>query len=419
MKSVSLLSVVCLMMLAGCSPNSPLLRGAPTPSIPIDLPLQTQGQLRDFDLMVKTMQANYIDQKAVEAWILQTNDSRSQVSSGMDSTSYIATLSTLLSTLHNTALEIIGSDSLSAPTATTTISSTITGIGIIAGMPEEGHDRVLVMHVFADSPAADAGLMPHDAIIKIDGAPVTASEGNQVISRLRGPVGSKVALTIHTPSQVDREVQITRRNVVQQSTFVSKQVPATHIGYIAPDDASVSTMHVEVAQAIRDLSTAQGVDGLILDLRTIQNPAFPLTDMLELFSNGFAGTLITRTGKTKIEITGKNVAGSQVLPLVILVSDQTRGIVESFAGMLQDQGRAHVVGYPTLGHLAVLTSVRLPNTGTVLVIPSGEYRGTKDHSWNGAGIKPDVASNLKWEEFSTENDPQFQLAVDAFVTPKP
>jgi len=58
--------VIGMVLLAACSlPGLP--RSQPTLAIPIDLPLQTQGQLRDFDLIVKSVHDQYIDPKAVGA----------------------------------------------------------------------------------------------------------------------------------------------------------------------------------------------------------------------------------------------------------------------------------------------------------------------------------------------------------------
>ncbi len=412
---VSLLAVVSLVLISACSAPNLLNRSQPTAAVPIDLPMRTQAQLRDFDIAVKTIQSQYINQKAADAWQAQNAAYRAKVSAGMDNSEFIATLSSYLGVMNDNDLSIADAASQTTVTSTSGVTTSITGIGILANLPTADRNRVLILSVYPASPAADAGLKPHDAIVQIDGKPVSAAEGAAVLARLRGAAGSAVTLTIHTPGKGERDVVVTRKSITAESTFTFNRVPGTNIGYIQPDGSAVDGARAEISQALRDLSAKEGLDGLILDLRIMQNPDFPLTDLLGLFANGSAGVLQTRTDKTKIEITGKNIAGSQELPLVVMVSDQTLGVAESFAGMLQDIGRARIVGTQTTGRLSIINTLTLPNTFAMIQIPAGEYRGVKDQSWHGVGIKPDVASDLRWEDFTVEDDAQLKLAVQALT----
>lgn len=412
--SLSLVIILGGFLASACSVNS-LRRSTPTPSVPIDLPIRTQGQLRDFDIATASVHDLYINQKAADSWQSQSSGFRTQVGAGMDDDQFFAMMSVFLGAMKDADLSILRPPLSTSITSTTSTTTTITGIGIIAGLPVLNSNRLLVMNVFPVSPAAAAGLKPHDSIIQIDGRPVTAEEGAAVLTRLRGPDGSKVTLTIHTPGQADRDIVVTRAAITAQSTFTYNRVPGTNIGYIQPDGATMDGMRVAISSALRDLSSHDVLDGLILDLRIMQSPDFPVVDLLELFANGNVGALQTRTGKTKVDITGKNVAGSQELPLVVLVSDQTRGTAESFAGMLQDLGRARIAGAPTRGRLAVINAITMPNTGAALLIPAGEYIGVKNTSWYGSGIKPDVPSDKKWEDYTAEDDPQLQQAVHALT----
>ncbi|HEY3291973.1 MAG TPA: S41 family peptidase [Anaerolineae bacterium] len=415
-KLIGLSLVIGIWLLSGCSVDS-LRRATPTPSVPIDLPIKTQGQLRDFDIATASIQNQYINQKAADAWISQSNGFRAQVSAGMDDEQFSTMMSVYLGTMKDIDLSFLRPPSPTSISSTGTTTSTFSGIGIIAGLPVQNSNRLLVMNVLSGSPAASAGLKPHDSIIQIDGRPVTAEEGAAVLTRLRGPAGSKVTLTVHTPGRADRDIDVTRGAITAQSTFIYHRVTGTNIGYIQPDGASMDGMRAAISSALRDLSSHDTLDGLVLDLRIMQSPDFPVTDLLELFVNGIVGTLQTRTAKTKIEITGKNIAGSQDLPLVILVSDQTRGTAESFAGMLQDLGRARIVGTPTKGRLAIINAITLPNTGAAVLIPAGEYIGIKNTSWYGSGIKPDIPSDKRWEDFTDDDDAQLQQAVKALTRP--
>ncbi|MCL4506506.1 MAG: S41 family peptidase [Chloroflexi bacterium] len=411
-RRLGLCAIIGAVLLSACSLPT-LKRPQPTPAISIDLPLRTQAQLRDYDLAVKAVRDQYLDVAVVANWQASVSTYRDRVSAGMDDAKFISTLTDLLSTLHDDDLSIVAPAPQSSTAQTQTAATPTSGIGILAGLPEPDKNRVLVFAVYSGSPAERAGIKPHDAIVKVDGAPVTYEERDTVLSQIRGQAGSKVTLTIHTPGQPDRDLSLTRQPITAGSTFESKRIPGSNIGYILPDSAAVDGMTLAVAQAIRDLSSAQELDGLVLDLRTMQNPQFALTDMLGLFVNGTVANLHTRAGAAKIEVTGKNIAGSQELPLVVLVSDETRGVAESYAGILQELGRARIIGVPTPGRLALITPLTLPNSEAVLLIPTGEFRGVKDQSWYHKGIKPDIPSDLTWEQYTNENDPQIQQALQA------
>jgi carboxyl-terminal processing protease len=407
------LLVVSAVLMAACSaPN--LLRAQPTAAVPIDLPLRTQYQLRDYDLAVKSVRERYIDGQAFgPTWQAAVATYRDRIVKGVDDDTFYNTLGELLATLNDDDLSLTRPQP--QPDATSSVSGTLTGIGVGVALPEQGKDRLLILVVYPDSPAEQGGLKPHDAIVKIDGKPVTYAERNTVTSRIRGPSGSEVTLTVRTPGKGEREVKLTRRPIVPVSPMVARRVEGTNIGYIVPDYANSDGMRIAIAQALRDLSRFQTLDGLILDLRTAQSPSFPTADVLSLFVNGPVGNAYTRTGKVKLEITGKNIVASQELPLVVLVSDLTRGSAESFAGILQDLGRARVAGTKTSGHVAVQSPLMLPNTGAQILIPAGEYRGVKDQSWYRRGLTPDITSDKGWDDFTDEGDTQIQQAVKALT----
>ena len=385
------------------------------------MPLQTQAQLSDFDLLVRAIQAQYIDDKALGAdWQAAIGTYRNRVAKGVGDAQFFDALDGLLGVLHDDTLVFARpvtqvQASATGIVATSTVTGSFSGVGVAVSLPEPNKNRLLILKVYAGSPAESAGLQPHDAIIKVDGQPVTYEERDSVLSRVRGPSGTQVTLTIHTPGKGDRDVKVTRLPINATDQTEARRIPNTNIGYIQPDISAPDTVRLDVAQNLRDLSSSQTLDGLVLDLRTVQSADFPLSDMLALFVNGQVGTGYTRSGKGKIVVTGRNIAGSQELPLVVMVSDQTRGTAESFAGILQDMGRARIVGNQTPGQAAIFLPLTLPDTGAQLQIPAGEYRGVKDVSFIHTGIKPDIASDQTWESFTDQDDPQLKQATQALT----
>ena len=190
-------------------------------------------------------------------------------------------------------------------------------------------------------------------------------------------------------------------------------IDGANVAYVAPNPSDADGMRDDVAAALRDLSTDRPLDGLVLDLRTMRGPDFPLNAMLSLFVNGDeVGGNRTRSKTTKIAVRGKGVGGSQDVRLAVLVSDLTTGPAEAFAGILQDLGRARVIGNRTRGRTAVLQHVVLPMSHLELSIPNGEVLGVKKTSWYGAGVMPEVELKTRWEDHTAEDDPVLARAQE-------
>ena len=382
--------------------------------IPIDLPPQTQAHLRDFDAAVTALKTFYLNEAKVgKDWQAVAAKNREKIAGGVENAEFLKLLSATVSELKDEDAALLPPEQPVAATAP--VTATYSGIGVVVGLPEQGKDRILALYVYPDSPADRAGIKAHDSIIKINGDDVTFAEGGQVIARLRGESGSKVILTVRTPGTTEREVTVTRRPVKPVSSTAYNFVPDTNIGYIAPDPLNLRDMKTQIADAMRALLGDRELSGLILDLRVVRGPDFQINDMLGLFVNGPVANVQRRTVKNKLEITGKSIAGSQDVPMVILVSKQTVGQVEAFAGIMQSVGRARVVGEPTQGKVAVLNTINLPSSGVRVQIPSGEYLSLKNASWYQKGVQPDKATQKSWEEVTNENDAQLDQAVDLLL----
>jgi carboxyl-terminal processing protease len=379
--------------------------------------------MRDFDTATRALRDQYIYPQTVNsAWYEKTLEIRKKINEKTSDEQFADILLELIQSVNDPNV------TFSQPTSTQTAggqsSTAFVGIGVLVDLPRKGKDRVLVLTVFDDSPAARAGIKPHDAITRVGGRPVRGEEGGTVISRIRGEPNTQVVLTVQTPNTPARDVTVTRRAVVSQSATVARKLPGTNFGYILPSQTiTPEAMRGDVTVALRRLAEER-LDGLVLDLRISRDANFPVNDMLNLFANGHVATQYVRGRKgDKIEIAGKSVAGSQDLPLIILVSDLTSGQAETFAGILQDLGRAKIVGNPTQGNVAFNTETILSNTGVQLNVPNSEYRGLKDKTWltkrnaagdviTAGGVQPDAKFQRTWEEFTDSDDPHLQRAIE-------
>jgi carboxyl-terminal processing protease len=414
------LVAICLIAalgLVGCGGGfGSLFNRRVTPAAPVDVSPKVAAQLRDFDFAVQSLRELYLRPDALnESWraVVETARARITYGDGRDQL-LIESLQSILEGLNDEEVVLL-------PPATSQAASTpspaYAGIGVLVDLPQEGRNRLLILSVYPDSPADRAGLKPHDAIIAIEGEPVTYDKRNELIPKLRGQAGSRVTITVRTPGQRPRDETLTRQPIVPRGSVSYKRLFGTDIGYIAPDASQLSRMRMDTADALRNLTAERDLSGLVLDLRIIRGNDFPLEGMLSLFVNGKVGIVATRNKEEIIEIAGKSIGGSQELPMVVLVSEMTSGQAEAFAGLLQDLGRAQIVGNRTRGLLAEFTTATLPTSRLRLQIPSGDYRSVKGTSWRGKGVTPDVLSEVAWEDFTDENDVHLKQAVELLTSP--
>lgn len=412
------LSLLAALALSACSGDlNPINRlnrasagAAPTaPAVPLDLPVVTQNQLADFDAALRLISERYIDPRALEGRTNALRETRAAVVRGMTGEAFAASLRQVLGGLNDPGIELITAADLQTEIAPG-------GLGVFIGPPERGAERALALSVGPGSAAELAGLRAHDAITRIDGQPVGLASTAELRRRLRGAIGSKVTLSVVSPGQAAREVSITRAALTASPAAQARLLPGTNLAYLALSPADAGNAAEILASTLRG-SGSQPPEGFILDLRAMQSPAFNTVEVAELFAHGAIGAVVERGGRQKIEITGKNVGGSQEMPLVILVGDQTRGPAESLAGLLQDLGRAKVVGARTPGRTETLANVALPSGTMALTFPSGEVRGIRDSGWHAGGaapgIRPNVLIDKRFEDYTDDNDEMLAAAVKA------
>lgn len=409
----ALLCAAAALALSACNPQNlfETRNKVAVPTVPVDAPAEVQAALRDYDYATSSLRALYVDKDAVGAeWQKVVESGRAQIIESGSATQLQPSLAA--------AVQAIGESDIviQAGSQDTQTAQPFGGIGVIPDWPTPGKDRLLLLSVLADGPAARAGLKPHDSIVAIDGAPVSGGAPvTETIGRMRGTPGSKIQLTVSTPGAGEREVSITRRVIVSspEGTPISyRRLPGGALAYIAPNPSDMESMRDEVASALRELNSADPVAGLVLDLRLMRDLDFPVNAMLSLFVSGDGiGSISSRGATEKLQIAGKGVGGSQDLRLAILVSEMTSGQAEAFAGILQDLGRARVIGTKTRGRTAAVTRVRLPISRAEMLIPSGDYKSAKGTSWLGKGLPLDAAFEQDWSQYNDDSDTQLTKAV--------
>jgi carboxyl-terminal processing protease len=219
---------------------------------------------------------------------------------------------------------------------------------------------VTVINPLPDTPGERAGLRAGDAIIEVDGESTKGWSDDFAVSKLRGPRGEKVTLTIARPG-VDEPL---RFDIVRAEIHV-KSVPATFM--LSPDVGYVEltvfseTSTAEVRDAIRVLRD-QGARGVVLDMRgnsgglleqgVSVSDLFLKQDQLVVETKG-------RIPQQNYRIQASHADEFEGLPIVLLVGPNSASATEIVAGALQDHDRALVLGQITYGKGSVQSLVQL------------------------------------------------------------
>lgn len=273
-------------------------------------------------------------------------------------------------------------------------SGELTGIGIqIATDPKT--KKLTVIAPMEDTPAAAAGILAKDTIVKIDGKPTEGMDINQAVSLIKGQPGTQVKLSILRNGQ-PKEFQITRARIEIHPVKVSYQnSPTGGIGYIRLNQFSANAA-TEMRSAIQNLEK-KNVSGYILDLRN--NPGGLLFSSVEIaqmwLKDGTIVSTVDRQGKRDLEKANNGALTDK--PLVVLVNDGSASASEILSGALKDNNRATIVGEKTFGK-GLVQSVRGLGDGSGLAVTIAKYYTPSGRDINHAGIAPDVVVKLTDEQ---------------------
>lgn len=399
------------LLAAACGSGAPAaIQVTPVPTID-----PVTRHLAVFDKAWMTVHTQYVrdDFNGVD-WQALGEEYRGRVSAGLSEAEFIEAMETLLANLpDNQASFETRQQRLEAETADL---RTYHGIGAFIAFRHEPEPHVVILAVVKDSPAEAAGLDSHDSIYAIDGEPFTVEDEAVPAERIRGDPDSTVVLTVQSPGEPRREVTIEREQIVATDVLRGGYLSSLGVAYYRVPVAAESTLAQTIAENLLSIDENEPLVGLVLDLRVARsgNGSWPLAQMLTLFGNGEVGEYYTREGNDPLSIEGQNLAGSQTVPLTILVGPDTEGSPEIFAAALQSTGRARLVGLPTPGAVEGFTEVPLPD-GSRMFLATSSFRTQHNVDLASAGLTPDVRVNGDWDEITSARDPVLAAALDLLL----
>ena len=250
---------------------------------------------------------------------------------------------------------------------------------------------VKVVAPIDDTPAAKAGVMANDIITKIDNEQVHGLTLNQAVEKMRGPVNTKIKLTIMRKGQ-DKPIEVTMVRDVIRVKSVRSHAEGDDVGYIRITQFSEQTTE-GLKKAISDLTSQLGSDkGFVIDLRN--NPG-GLLDQAISVSDAFLdkGEIVSTRGRNAEETQRFNARPgdlTQGKPVIVLINGGSASASEIVAGALQDQKRATLVGTRSFGKGSVQTIMPLGADNGALRLTTARYFTPSGRSIQAKGIEPDI-----------------------------
>jgi carboxyl-terminal processing protease len=287
------------------------------------------------------------------------------------------------------------------------------GLGIEITM-EDG--VVKVVSPIDDTPAAKAGMKSGDLIIGVDGESIRGLTINESVSKLRGPVGSKVIITVVRDKKDPYEIEI-KRDIINIKSV--KHNIIKNIGYVRLTTFSdTTTSGLEKALTEIKKNIGNKFQGLILDLRN--NPGGLLNQSISV-ADAFLnqGEIVSTQGRNDDDTSRVFAKKGDLIngqPLVVLINSGSASASEIVAGALKDHSRAIIIGTRSFGKGSVQSIIPLAGNGAMR-LTTARYFTPSGISIQAKGIEPDIiveagVTDLKKAKNNNRREENLRGALD-------
>ena len=267
------------------------------------------------------------------------------------------------------------------------------GVGLSISKPVESTAQkpayVEVSSPIDDTPGARAGIHAGDYIIAIDGQPTPEMTMNEVLSHLRGEIGTPVTVTILRGANMRFDVKLIRA-LIEVPTAKYGMIEGTKIGYCKLIEFTPDTP--KRLQDAMDLFEKNDYTSMIIDLR--DNPGGLITSVVDVADKFIDSGLIVST-KSRLAFENQEFTASidkttakRNLPIILLINQGSASASEILSGALKDYHMAYLVGQKTYGKGSVQQVIPLSDIDG-MKLTMARYYTPSDVNIDKIGIPPD------------------------------
>ncbi|MBE6618785.1 MAG: PDZ domain-containing protein [Ruminococcaceae bacterium] len=301
------------------------------------------------------------------------------------------------------------------------------GIGVVISVDTDGALSIIYIH--RESPAEKAGLLVGDRIVAVEDARISEMEYNDVVSKIKGEVGTEVDLTVEREGE--ETVIKVKRDRYTSDSVVSRMLSDSKTAYIRILEFDGTTVE-QFAKAYLELEN-NGAEAFVFDVRG--NPGGALSSVMGVLSfllgddiplieiSDSEGVIIQNSSRATYctDDYSKQKTTVHDKKTVILTDGGTASAGELFTAVMN--GKYVTVGDKTFGKGTMQNIYQLPNGGA-LKLTFAKYSAPGVPDYNGEGITPDVQQSLGDDvkdknifTLTEEQDTQLQKALEVLAEP--
>ena len=235
-------------------------------------------------------------------------------------------------------------------------------------------NNVIIDEPYENMPAAEAGLKKGDIILSVNDSSMYKKSTSYVSDHLRGDAGSTFLLKIKRPSTGKTMKFKLTRKAIQMPAVPYYGLQQNGIGYLDLNSFTVDCSK-DVRKAFLEMKK-DGMKSLVLDLRN--NGGGSLQEAINIVNMFVPKGLVLVNTKGKLERANREYKTTvepidTLIPIVVLVNDETASASEITSGSLQDLDRAVILGTRTYGKGLVQAPMELPYNGNLKLTTSKYY----------------------------------------------
>lgn len=245
------------------------------------------------------------------------------------------------------------------------------GIGVQFNMVD---DTLVVVQTITDGPSEKVGILAGDRICTVNDTAIAGvkMDKSDIMSRLRGPKGTKVQLGIVRRGVTDMLMFNVTRDKIPLTTVDAAYMMTPEIGYIRIDNFGATTSD-EFNEGAEQL-LQQGMRTLILDLRDNGGGYLQAAVQVAAEFLSYNDLIVYTEGRTQPRRDYRAFTGGMLSDCntVVLVNDYTASAAEIVSGAIQDHDRGIIVGRRTFGKGLVQRPIELPD-GSMIRLTVAHY----------------------------------------------
>lgn len=289
------------------------------------------------------------------------------------------------------------------------------GIGVTIQVMED-NSGFLVTKVNPEGPADQAGMLPGDLMVAVDGTDVRGWDVNDTSALVKGEENTTVDITV---IRAGEELTLTVTRMLVQTPVGTGKMLEGNIGLVTI--VNFDNRCAEETIAAIDTLLAQGAEKLIFDVRF--NPGGYVHELCAVLDHilpeGDLFRSVDYAGRESLEVSDENCITG--IPMAVLVNGESYSAAEFFAAALREYDYALVVGEPTVGKGYFQQTTRLRD-GSAVGLSMGKYFTPQGVSLaEVGGLVPDVQITVDQDTavaiysgtLDPMEDPQILAAIEA------